>query len=111
MQMITPSSFMNVFKPEGHINASNAAQLQQELSDLVTSVHCDSLIVDMSEVESLDSAGLMALVATLNRAQQLHKTFGICKVPPSIQIIFELTQLDQAFNIFDQVPMAEASLN
>jgi anti-sigma B factor antagonist len=102
---------MNVLKPSGHINASNAEKFQQELSDLVTSTQCTSLMVDMGAVESLDSAGLMALVATLNQAQQMQKTFEICNIPPSIQIIFELTQLDQAFNILEQVPMRKASLN
>ena len=49
----------------------------------------------------MDSAALMALVHGLRLAQSLGKRFSLCAVSPSIQIIFELTQLDRVFEIFD----------
>lgn len=90
-----------IIQPQGHINATNAAVLQQQLADTVTGQEYDSLLVDMSQVESLDSAGLMALVTTLTLAQRLNKRFSLFGVSPSVRIVFELTQLDRVFEILD----------
>jgi anti-sigma B factor antagonist len=87
-------------KPQGHINASNADELKQKLTTLVNS-DINGVLVDLHQVESLDSAGLMALVAALSLAQRQEKRFSLCCVSPAIKIIFELTQLDRVFEIFE----------
>ncbi|NES25722.1 MAG: STAS domain-containing protein [Symploca sp. SIO3E6] len=96
-------SLITVIQPSGHVNASNAVEFQHQLTTAVASEkHSDSaLLVDMHQVESLDSAGLMALVSALSLSQRLKRRFSLCCVAPSIRIIFELTQLDKAFEIFD----------
>lgn len=96
--------------PKGHLNAANADLLKQQLSAIVASEDCSRLLVDMHQVESLDSAGLMALVAALTLAQQRDKRFSLCCVPPAIRIIFELTQLDRAFEIFESRTAYEAAI-
>lgn len=96
--------------PKGHLNAANADLLKHQLAAIVASEHCSRLLVDMHQVESLDSAGLMALVAALTLSQQLDKRFSLCCVPPAIRIIFELTQLDRAFEIFESRADFEAAI-
>jgi anti-sigma B factor antagonist len=97
-----------VIQPDGHINATNAAELQQQLLATVSAQEHASLLVDMSKVESLDSAGLMAFVSALTLAQRLNKRFSLFGVSPSVRIVFELTQLDRVFEIFDEHPILEA---
>jgi anti-anti-sigma factor len=60
----------------------------------------------MSQVESLDSAGLIALVSALKQARQLQKRLCLFSVPPAIRILFELTQLDRAFEMVDELPQS-----
>ncbi len=55
----------------------------------------------MGQVESIDSAGLMVLVSALSMAQRLNKRLSLCSVSHSVRMIFELTQLDKVFEIFD----------
>lgn len=93
-----------VIQPDSHINAANAAKLQQQLVETVSSQAYSSLLVDMSKVESLDSAGLMALVSALTLAQRLNKRFSLFGISPSVRIVFELTQLDRVFEILDEHP-------
>lgn len=93
-------SQLTIIQPTGHINASNASEFQHQMAAAVASQQ-DDVLVDMQRVESLDSAGLMALVSAWSLAQNLKKRFSICGVAPSIRIIFELTQLDSAFEIFE----------
>ncbi|MBW4474483.1 MAG: STAS domain-containing protein [Stenomitos rutilans HA7619-LM2] len=58
-------------------------------------------LIDMAHVEFIDSAGRLALVKTLSLAQANHCRLLICNLPASIRIIFELTQLDQVFELVD----------
>jgi anti-sigma B factor antagonist len=98
-QILTPAPEIKVFQPCGHINASNALEWRQQLIDALTSDSCPGILVDMGQVEALDSSGLMALVSALSLAQQHNQSFALCSVSPSIRIIFELTQLDRVFQI------------
>jgi anti-sigma B factor antagonist len=107
--VIVPSKMMTI-EPSGHLNASNAVGFQRQLAAAVSSPEYSALLVDMSQVESLDSAGLMALVSTLAQAQKLDKRFSICCVSPSIRIIFELTQLERVFEIFESRSASEAAI-
>jgi anti-anti-sigma factor len=91
---------MTIIQPSGHINASNAVDFQRQLTTAVASQQ-HAVLVDMNRVESLDSAGLMALVSALSLAQSLKRRLTLCSVAPSIRIIFELTQLDRAFEIIE----------
>jgi anti-anti-sigma factor len=100
MQTITAPK-TTVIRPSGHFNAANAADFQQFLTTAVTQAAHDCIVVDLEQVESMDSAGLMALVHGLRVAQSLGKSFNLCSVAPSIRIIFELTQLDSVFEILD----------
>jgi anti-anti-sigma factor len=106
MQTITKS--MAIVQAQGSLNASNAHVFH---TSLVQQIQCDlasGLFVDMSQVESLDSAGLISLVSALKQARQLKKRFCLCSVPPAIRIVFELTQLDRAFEMVDELPQSMA---
>lgn len=97
-------SSMAIFKPSGSLNAANAHEFQASMVSHIQSQGSTGLMVDMSQVESLDSAGLISLVSCLKLARQLRKRFCLCSVPPSIRIIFELTQLDRAFELAEEAP-------
>ncbi|HIK54976.1 MAG TPA: STAS domain-containing protein [Synechococcales cyanobacterium M55_K2018_004] len=100
MQNLISSSKIAVLRPVGSINAANAAEFRSQLLEAIAADSHSAVLVDMAHVDSLDSAGLMALVSALTQAQQLRKRFGLCHVSPSIRIIFEVTQLDRAFELF-----------
>jgi anti-sigma B factor antagonist len=90
-----------VIQPLGSLHSGNTVTFQHQLNSAILSDQHSSLLVDMAEVESIDSDGLMALVAALSMSQRLNKRFSLCSVSHSVRIIFELTQLDRAFEILD----------
>jgi anti-sigma B factor antagonist len=102
MLNVLTHSRAKVVEIQGSMNAENAAELKQYLADTVSAAENASIMVDMSQVGSLDSAGLMVLVASLTLAQQLNKKFKLVGVSPSVRIIFELCQLDRVFEISEQ---------
>ena len=104
----TVPSRMKIVRPRGHITSANAVDLQQHLTETVISTEHSVLGVDMSCVESLDSSGLMVFVSILTLAQRLNKRLALFGISPSVRIVFELTQLDQVFEILDEHPVLEA---
>ncbi|NEQ42644.1 MAG: anti-sigma factor antagonist [Leptolyngbya sp. SIOISBB] len=99
---------LTIVQPCGALNATNAYSLQTELSEYIAADNSAGLMVDMSGVESLDSAGLVSLISVLRMARNLSKRFCLCSVPPSIRIVFELTQLDQVFEFVDELSVKAA---
>lgn len=97
---------VTVICPHGAINAANAGEFQQRMVKAIAQDDAH-VLVSLEQVESLDSAGLMALVSSLRLAQSLGRRFSLCNVSPSIRIIFELTQLDRVFEIFEDAAAFE----
>ncbi|PMB26094.1 STAS domain-containing protein [Fischerella thermalis] len=100
MQAVLKNPTITVLRPQGSLNAANALEFQQDLTKALAQNTSNRLLVDLEQVEALDSAGLMALVSALKFAQDLGRQFSLCSVSPSIRIVFELTQLDKVFDIF-----------
>lgn len=108
MQTANINTNVTVVRLEGHLNAANADRIREQLTSAVSARTAPMVVVDMAKTESLDSAGLMALVSALKLAQRINIQFSLCAVSPAIRIIFELTQLDRVFEMFDRHPALEA---
>ncbi len=101
----------NTFRPEGFLSAANASEFLDRLTvEVKTSVN-SALLVNMEAVEFMDSAGLMALIKAFRLAESLGRRFGICSLAPSVRIMFELTQLDKAFEIFENQEAFQIAIN
>jgi anti-sigma B factor antagonist len=99
MQAVLKCPQITVIRPQGCLNAANALEFERDLTTALAQDDTSILVVDLAEVESLDSAGLMPLVSALKLAGSLGRSLRLSSVSASIRIIFELTQLDQVFEI------------
>jgi len=61
------------------------------------------LIVDMENVEFIDSLGLQKLLASLRLMQSQNSNLLLCSQQPSVRIVFEITRIDQLFAVFPSV--------
>lgn len=59
-----------------------------------------AIVVNLAEVQFIDSAALSALVQAMKRARQQNGDCRLCELQQPVRIIFELTRLDKAFEIF-----------
>lgn len=107
--MASISAPITVVCPSGILNAESVCSLEKQMMSAGRSSSADELVVDMSLVESLDNAGLVSFMSALNAAQSQFKRLSLCSVPPSIRIVFELTQLDRLFNLVEHEPIALAA--
>jgi anti-anti-sigma factor len=81
---------------------------------LIIAAHCTRTcpqegavwILDLQDVELIDSAGIAILVATLKLAQQHQATIMLCNLQPAVRLVFEIAQLDRLFVLRERVPAA-----
>jgi anti-sigma B factor antagonist len=102
----TPDS--TVIAVGGEIDVYSAPRLREKLINLVESGNYH-LIVDMEEVEFLDSTGLGVLVGGLKRVRARDGWIDLVCTQGRILRIFRITGLSKVFNIFDTVADATAS--
>ena len=58
------------------------------------------IVVNMAGVQFVDSTGLATLVQGLKRCRQRNGELHLCGLQRPVFMLFELTRLDKAFNIF-----------
>jgi anti-sigma B factor antagonist len=77
----------------------------------VTSAPKARVLVNLAETTFVDSTALATLVQALKRCQQVQGDLYICSLRRPVYMIFELTRLDKAFNIFVDEEHAIQSFN
>lgn len=110
MQSTLVKSQLKVIKPENPINASNSQEFQQQLLAEISAEGVSLVVVNMERVEYVDSAGLMALVSGMDLARSLGKRLMVCNISTAVRMVFEISQLDEAFEILDGNEVVEAAI-
>ena len=64
------------------------------------------LVVDLSEVTYMDSAGLAALIEAMQKVEGYGGKFLLAGLQETVRSIFEISRLDQVFQIFPDVDAA-----
>ena len=59
----------------------------------------DLVILDLSNVEFIDSSGLGAIVAAMKNMGQARK-LALAGLTPNVEWVFTLTRMDSVFNVF-----------
>lgn len=62
-----------------------------------------TIVVDLGELQFMDSSGLRALVMAHERALKAGRRLAIIPGPPVIRRVFEITQLDSRLDLVDDV--------
>lgn len=89
------------------IDSANAAEIKAEaLRLLATSA---DVIVDLTGIRFLDSAGVGVLVGLFKNARLRGGRARYCGLTPGVRSVLELIQLDRIFEIYDDVEAAVRS--
>ncbi|QYJ98979.1 STAS domain-containing protein [Shewanella alkalitolerans] len=59
------------------------------------------LVMDLSQVEYIDSSGLSILISVLKKAKQLGGDVVLLSPTPGVRALIELTRLHQIFTLFE----------
>jgi anti-sigma B factor antagonist len=83
----------------GRFDALTSSQVQTWLEEAVK-VKPVHLVINLGAVTFIDSTALAVLIAGMKRARQEAGDLRLCNLQHPIRMIFELTRLDKAFEIF-----------
>jgi anti-sigma B factor antagonist len=96
-----------VCRPVGELDAFTVSQFRQALAELA-STPC--LIIDMSSVPFVDSAGLGALIGGIRRARELGGDVSVCCNRPTLVRLLRTTGFDRIVTVTETLDDAVAAL-
>lgn len=79
---------------KGRFDASQSDKAREKLSQID-----QSITIDMSDLQYISSSGLSVLIKTYKRLEEEGKTITFINMSDRIRDVFELTRLDQFFEI------------
>lgn len=92
---------------ETRLDASIAVDFKNDLFQRIDAGH-GRIVLDMGNVEFVDSSGLGALVSALKKIGSQGE-LTVCNVNPAVLTVFKMTRLNKVFNIFDSADEAIAA--
>ena len=99
-----------IFELNGRFDTYTANKLRQ-LLEPATSQPPAQILVDLAGVNFVDSTALAVLVQGMKHSRQQGGDVRLSGLGQQVRIIFELTRLDQAFEIYPKARAAIASFN
>ncbi|HVD94726.1 MAG TPA: STAS domain-containing protein [Candidatus Limnocylindria bacterium] len=97
----------NVLPLKGEIDLHVSPAITASLNQMIEKKP-KRLVVDLSEVTYIDSAGLAALIEAMQKVEGYGGKFLLAGLQETVRSIFEISRLDQVFQIF---PDADAALS
>jgi anti-anti-sigma factor len=90
---------LHILRPMGIVNAQNGADLLSQIGDVLACQSVDFLI-DLEDVDFMDSSGFGSLVCALKRVREHHKQIYLSGLNSQLKLVLELTSMDQVFKVF-----------
>ncbi len=83
---------------ENRIDAAVAIEFKDAMRSS-TDGGSDVVVLDLSEVQFIDSSGLGAIVAAMKHMGQ-SRTLALAGLTPTVEKVFRLTRMDSVFKVF-----------
>jgi anti-sigma B factor antagonist len=96
----------NVLSLKGEIDLHVSPSVTASLDGIIDKKP-QRMVVDLSDVTYIDSAGLAALIQAMQKVEGYGGKFLLAGLQETVRSIFEISRLDQVFQIF---PDADAAL-
>jgi len=96
-----------ICRPVGELDAYTVGQFREALAELASRPR---LLIDMSEVPFVDSAGLGALIGGIRRAREVGGDVAVCCNRPTLVRLLHTTGFDRIVTVADTLEEAARSL-
>ena len=106
IEAIDSASGARIFKLTGALTIQTLFDFQQ----MIREETAKPIIVDISQVPYMDSAGLGCVVSAFTSCQRSHRAFGITGITERIRTLFAVTHVDGLLPCFDSLEAAEAAV-
>lgn len=92
-----------VARISGDIDAYHSATFKQKLMEHLDNISKHIVVLDLSEVQYIDSAGLGSMVSLIKESKKRNKEIVLVSLQKQIKKIFEMTKLDKIIRIVDTI--------
>lgn len=96
-----------ICRPVGELDAFTVSQFRQALAELASNKR---LVIDMSGIPFVDSAGLGALIGGIRRTRELGGDVAVACDRPTLVRLLKTTGFDRIVSVTETVDEAVASL-
>ncbi len=96
-----------ICRPVGELDAYTVGQFREALGELASR---PKLLIDMSDVPFVDSAGLGALIGGIRRAREVGGDVAVCCNRPTLVRLLHTTGFDRIVTVTDTLAEAARSL-
>ena len=90
----------------GEVHVSTAPEFSERLNDAIAK-GMTGVVIDMTNVDFIDSTGLSVLLNALRRVTRQQGSLALAVSNPTVLRLFEITRLDSTFDI---APDREAAI-
>ena len=90
---------------EGHLDATTSVEADNDFTQIIESGK-SKLLVDLSELSYISSAGLRVLLVAAKQLQQKAGKIVLCSMTPSVKEVFEISGFSSIFKIVPTVDEA-----
>jgi anti-sigma B factor antagonist len=90
----------SVIAVSGELDLASSGALDDELARIATS-GVTQIVVDLRELEFMDSTGLSTLVTAHQRAEDAGQQFGLVRGPQQVQRLLSLTGVEDRLRFAD----------
>lgn len=93
-----PAPGTHVITVAGEIHVSTAPRFSEELNAAIED-EAPAVVLDLSDVDFIDSTGLSVLLNGLRRVTRQRGRMALVATNPTVLRLFEITRLDSTFDI------------
>lgn len=95
----------------GEIDQYVAAELKGIIDVEIQSSSKRNVVINLCEVEMMDSSGIGLIVGRYKLATSLGRKFAVCNASSNIKRMIELSGITKVINYYDSLTEAEKILN
>ena len=88
------------FQLKGRLDLTSSSELKERVQQCLADGH-KNILLNMSQVDFINSSGLGTLVSTLKIVRTDSGRIALSSLAPYVREIFEITQLSHIFDIFE----------
>ena len=105
----TTAGAINILELSGRFDAYEVPLIKEKLREMAHQ-HPAHVVINLGQVNFADSSALAAMVQGMKHCRENNGDLHLCQLQQPVRIIFELTRLDKAMEIYPTTVEAVASL-
>ena len=98
-----------VLVPSGILDSTQAAEVRAQVSEALAT-GAKTLLIDLKNITFIDSSGLGTLISMLKKVRSQGCEMVVCSASPQVKMLFELTSMDQVFQIYENRDAFDAAV-